>query len=130
MTWSTRLGPFVLEHDESKVLERWTRWLLLVTDPKEAARFRITETAEIEPLALRAMKSAKSEEAPGVQIADVLAGVCGYWLRGWLGGSADERFLAEVEASGVLRLIDHLLWPIDEPLAERLASWTQADPRR
>lgn len=70
-----KLGAYIeVVYDESKVFARWQERFLSIADPAEAARYQITESTELPPLPLAAMDPARSHDAPGLQVADMLAG--------------------------------------------------------
>jgi hypothetical protein len=120
LAWSDRVGWFVIEHDESKVLSRSRERLIGFSDPASAAALQITESLAVKPLRLADMRAVESRNSPGVQIADIAAGSCRAWLNALRGDTTNKRFVAGIQASGILTRIEHLIWPSDPMLAANL----------
>jgi hypothetical protein len=127
LEWSDRVGWFVLEHDPSEALSHAREQLLKFSDPAEASKFDISESAPLLPLKLAEMRPRVSQDAPAIQIADVLAGACRVWLTATLGLPVDDRFVAAIEETGAARFIKHWVWPPELPLADQIEA---ASPRQ
>jgi hypothetical protein len=109
--WGDKLSASIdVVYDESKVLARWQARFLSIADPAEAARYRITESTDLGPLPLAAMEPARSHDAPGLQVADTLAGACAEVLRCEARGETPSDWVAELERAGVRKFVGHMVW--------------------
>lgn len=68
-------GPYRIEHDQSKNLERYHKLLQRLIDHEETIELRQTEIASFKfPLKLTKVTQVDSKESPSVQLADVMIG--------------------------------------------------------
>ena len=116
--WGTRLGPFLLVYDESKLVGRWSARLLALSDPAVAAEYAVTPTNRMPALPLAGLAPAISQDSPAVQVADLLAGACADVLRGRMLQTTPTAWHLRLRQARVLRFVDHLVWPGDTAVAD------------
>jgi hypothetical protein len=113
ITWPERLGPIVVEHDESSVVARWRDKLAVLSSPDAAAEIGEYWAARIpHPLAVDEIRLRDSATSARLQLADVIAGAGVAWLSQFVAGAAtDEQFAAALTDVGIGELVENEVWP-------------------
>lgn len=112
-TWGRQLGgEFDAVHDQSKPLEQQQQLIAFVSARDEREIEVGYDRRKISlPLKMRSVAFVDSRTVPQVQLADILAGTCAYWIGRMVGVSVDPSFWARLNGAGIENLVIDAIWP-------------------